>query len=38
LSGIPVCESSATRGIGVVDTLKKVSIMMIERFSTANLK
>lgn len=38
LNGIPVFESSATRGTGVVDTLKKVSIMMIERFSTANLK
>lgn len=38
LNGIPVFESNAKQGIGVVDTLKKVSVMMIERFSTANLK
>jgi signal recognition particle receptor subunit beta len=38
LNGIPVFESNAAKGIGVVDTLKKVSIMMIERFSTANLQ
>lgn len=38
LNGIPVFESSAKQGIGVVDTLKKVSVMMIERFSTATLK
>jgi signal recognition particle receptor subunit beta len=38
LNGIPVFESIATEGIGVVDTLKKVSIMMIERFSTASLE
>jgi signal recognition particle receptor subunit beta len=38
LNGIPVFESIATEGVGVVDTLKKVSIMMIERFSTANLE
>lgn len=38
LNGIPVFESIATEGIGVTDTLKKVSIMMIERFSTASLE
>jgi signal recognition particle receptor subunit beta len=37
LNGIPVFETSATKGVGVMDALKKVSIMMIERFSTKNL-
>lgn len=37
LNGIPVFETSATKGAGVMDALKKVSIMMIERFSTNNL-
>jgi len=37
LNGIPVFESIATQGVGVMDTLKKVSIMMIQRFSAASL-
>ena len=37
LAGIPVFESIATQGVGVMDTLKKVSIMMIQRFSTVSL-
>lgn len=37
LNGIPVFESVATQGVGVMDTLKKVSIMMIQRFSAASL-
>lgn len=38
LNGIPVFESSASGGAGVMDPLKKVSIMMIQRFSTASLQ
>ena len=37
LNGIPVFESIATAGIGVIETLKKVSIMMIDSFSQENL-
>jgi len=37
ITGIPVFESIATQGVGVVDTLKKASIMMIDRFSITNL-